>query len=464
MPWPVSSAQTLKPRALHLGLHGGADRADVGARGGGRQAAPQRRLRRGGQPLLARADAADRHGAAGVGVVAVELGGHVQLDQLALAQPARAGDAVHGLVVDGDADRAGEVVVQPRARARAVVGEDVARRRASSSAVVTPGRTRRASSRSVSATTRPAARSAASSSGWSIDTLSSSHIDVPGHFGRHCLQARHRLRLGAATCSSSPSTRSPTAATASRAATATSCSSPAPSPATACAPWSARPRRPTPRRARSSSSRAVARTASPPFADHPGAPVAGPALRAPARGQGRAGRGRADAGSAGSTATSSSRSCPPSSSGAIATSSSTRSARATTASSSAASTRPGAGTRSSPIDDCLLASERGNEAARAGAGVLPRARPPRLGPARPARLPAQPRRPRGSRRTGQLQVRLVTSPGKLDVDALIAAVDADGAVVDADRRASARAPRAARPRCSPAHPQLAEQLGGPATS
>ena len=45
--------------------------------------------------------------------------------------------------------------------------------------MVTPGRTRRASSRSVSATTRPAACSAASSSGWSIDTLSSSHIDVP---------------------------------------------------------------------------------------------------------------------------------------------------------------------------------------------------------------------------------------------------------------------------------------------
>ena len=33
---------------------------------------------------------------------------------------------------------------------------------------------------------------------------------------------------------------------------------------------------------------------------------------------------------------------------------------------------------------------------------------------------------REGRRTGQTQVRLITSPGKLDVDAFIAAVDADG--------------------------------------
>ncbi len=48
-----------------------------------------------------------------------------------------------------------------------------------------------------------------------------------------------------------------------------------------------------------------------------------------------------------------------------------------------------------PMTDCKLASERSNVAARAGARVLPRAGPRRLGPARPARLPAQPRDPRG---------------------------------------------------------------------
>ena len=41
---------------------------------------------------------------------------------------------------------------------------------------------------------------------------------------------------------------------------------------------------------------------------------------------------------------------------------------------------------------------------------------------------------REGRRTGELQVRLVTSPGELDVDALVDAVDCDGPVLDADRR------------------------------
>ena len=111
--------------ALDLGLHGAADRAHVVAGGSGLEAAPQRGLGGGGEPLLARlARVPDRHGAAGVGVEAVELGGDVELDQLALAQPAGAGDAVDALVVDGDADGPGEVVVQLRAGARAVAGED----------------------------------------------------------------------------------------------------------------------------------------------------------------------------------------------------------------------------------------------------------------------------------------------------------------------------------------------------
>ena len=101
------------------------------------------------------------------------------------------------------------------------------------------------------------------------------------------------------------------------------------------------------------------------------------------------------AGSAGSRGSSRTRSCPPSSSGATATSSSTRSAPARTGRSCAASTRPAASTRSSPLDDCLLASERGNAAREQ---VLAWAREQGLsglGPARPARPAAQPRRPRG---------------------------------------------------------------------
>src|SRR5918998_5589451 len=78
-----------------------------------------------------------------------------------------------------------------------------------------------------------------------------------------------------------------------------------------------------------------------------------------------------------------------------------------------------------PMTDCKLASERSNELREQ---VLAFCRAQGLG--------AWDRRDqRGflrnlvvseGRRTGQTQVRLVTSPGKLDVDAFIAAVDADG--------------------------------------
>jgi 23S rRNA (uracil1939-C5)-methyltransferase len=78
-----------------------------------------------------------------------------------------------------------------------------------------------------------------------------------------------------------------------------------------------------------------------------------------------------------------------------------------------------------PMDDCKLASERGNAL-----------REQVLAFAREHGLSAWDRHEqrgflrnlvvREGRRTGATQVRLVTSPGKLDVDALIAAVDADG--------------------------------------
>ncbi len=78
-----------------------------------------------------------------------------------------------------------------------------------------------------------------------------------------------------------------------------------------------------------------------------------------------------------------------------------------------------------PMVDCKLASERSNELREQ---VLAFCRDQGLG--------AWDRRDqrgflrnlviREGRRTGQTQVRLVTSPGKLDVDALVAAVDADG--------------------------------------
>jgi 23S rRNA (uracil1939-C5)-methyltransferase len=78
-----------------------------------------------------------------------------------------------------------------------------------------------------------------------------------------------------------------------------------------------------------------------------------------------------------------------------------------------------------PLEDCLLASERGNAA-----------RVQVLEWAREQGLDAWDRRTqrgflrnlvvREGRRTGELQVRLVTAPGRLDTDALAAAVDATG--------------------------------------
>jgi 23S rRNA (uracil1939-C5)-methyltransferase len=78
-----------------------------------------------------------------------------------------------------------------------------------------------------------------------------------------------------------------------------------------------------------------------------------------------------------------------------------------------------------PMHDCLLASERGNVAReqvlafcrRQGLGAWDR---------RDQRGFLRNLVVREGRRTGALQVRLITSPGKLDVDALIAAVECDG--------------------------------------
>ena len=78
-----------------------------------------------------------------------------------------------------------------------------------------------------------------------------------------------------------------------------------------------------------------------------------------------------------------------------------------------------------PLEDCLLASERGN-----------RAREQVLAWCREQGLSAWDRRDqrgllrnlvvREGRRTGELQLRLVTSPGAIDTDGLAAAVDCDG--------------------------------------
>jgi 23S rRNA (uracil1939-C5)-methyltransferase len=78
-----------------------------------------------------------------------------------------------------------------------------------------------------------------------------------------------------------------------------------------------------------------------------------------------------------------------------------------------------------PMTDCMLASERGNELREQ---VLAECRRQGLGAwdRREQRGFLRNLVVREGRNTGQFQVRLVTSPGSLDVDALAAAVDCDG--------------------------------------
>jgi 23S rRNA (uracil1939-C5)-methyltransferase len=86
---------------------------------------------------------------------------------------------------------------------------------------------------------------------------------------------------------------------------------------------------------------------------------------------------------------------------------------------------PGSWERIHPIDDCLLASERGNQARREvldwcrGQGLEAFDRRRHDGLLRNLVV-------REGRRSGQIQLRLVTGPGELDVESLAAAVSCDG--------------------------------------
>ena len=86
---------------------------------------------------------------------------------------------------------------------------------------------------------------------------------------------------------------------------------------------------------------------------------------------------------------------------------------------------PGSWERIEPLEDCLLASERGNDARRE---VLQFCRAQGLAAfdRRSARGFLRNLVVREGRRTGELSVRLVTGPGELDADALAAAVRCDG--------------------------------------
>ena len=190
-----------------------------------------------------------------------------------------------------------------------------------------------------------------------------------------------------------------------------------------------------------------------------GRAVAGAALRAPARGQARAGRRMRCGGSDASTASRSSRSCPRSSSGATATSSSTRSAPTRTGRLVCGFHAPGRWDQIVEMTDCLLASEARQRGPRGGRGVVPRRRASSAYDRRTGAGLLRNLVVREGRRTGQLQVRLVTSAGELDTRRSWSPPRPSATSVCGPAcRASARRLRAARPSCCRAALDLDEEL------
>ena len=186
---------------------------------------------------------------------------------------------------------------------------------------------------------------------------------------------------------------SPSAAPASRATTATSSSCATRCPATACAPRSPSASGPTPRRARVEVLEAgpTASSRSPPTRARRGrcCPTSASSRSRPSRSTTRCG------GSASSTASSSSRSCPAVEQWRYRNKLEYSFGTGDDGELVCGFHAPGSWERIEHVEDCLLASERGNEARRAALRVVPRAGPGRLRPPRADRPAAQPRRPRG---------------------------------------------------------------------
>jgi 23S rRNA (uracil1939-C5)-methyltransferase len=120
---------------------------------------------------------------------------------------------------------------------------------------------------------------------------------------------------------------------------------------------------------------------------------------------------------------------------------------------------PGSWERIVDVEDCLLVSEAVNDARRA-----------MLGFCRAAGLPAWDRRThegllrnlviREGRRTGELQLRLVTSPGRLDGDALAAAAPVGAGVFWTQAPGPAETTAGGTTEHLAGPPTLAEELGG----
>ena len=381
--------------------------------------AAQRRLGGCREPLLASAHLSDADRAAGVGVEAVQLGRDVELDELPVAQAAVGRDAVDALVVDRDAGHAGEVVVELRARAGAVGGEHTR------GDVVELARGDARPDAAAHLADRLGDHAACRLEGGKVLRVVYGHPVILTD--RMSVTAQRPSRGDELELTID---RSPTAARASRAPTGSWSSSPARCPGDSVRAASRSPRALRRGRARSRSS-SRRRTASRRVADHPGAPwqvlpyekqleikadQVDDALRR---------IGKLDGFEMEPIV-------PAASSGGTATSSSTASARATDGELICGFHAPGRLDRIVPVTDNMLASERGNELREQVLPFCRDARPEAVGPPHQQGF-LRNLVIREGRRTGQFQVRLVTSPGKLDVDALQRGRRRRRPVVDADR-------------------------------
>ena len=129
MPWPMYPS---------IGMHAGRDRhvldgrADVvePARGGeGGDARPQRGARGVAESDVCRVGVvAEHHGDGAVAVPAVDDGAAIDRDHVAVGQDARAGDAVHHLVIHGDAGGRREAVIAEEVGRGSPFGDHARRR------------------------------------------------------------------------------------------------------------------------------------------------------------------------------------------------------------------------------------------------------------------------------------------------------------------------------------------------
>ncbi len=108
----------------HVALHRVRDVGDPSAQPGGTDAVPHRLLGDPHQLARLRGDRTHRHGQGGVAVPPVDDGAAVDGDDVPVGEGALPRDAVHDLVVDRGADRAGKAVVALE-RGRRAAGADV---------------------------------------------------------------------------------------------------------------------------------------------------------------------------------------------------------------------------------------------------------------------------------------------------------------------------------------------------